>query len=194
MFVATRAHVSALRTFEVVEHLSEEEFRKQAEAEKPIEEPIERKDPDVVLLQREDRQAAFSPRVRAPGPGIGPWSRLTPCSRLRAFCATSEGYALLSFVCGVDCLELSDVSWRFKVDVFASQSRRRSRRLRIEDPLRGRPGAEGAQRLRNMAGREASTRARRTTFGGHRPSRDTPGSSACSRPMEFEGLSPPQGF
>ena len=100
----------------------------QGRAEAP--EPIEERDPDLVLL-----------RVRI-GRGLlgasehcGQISaRVAPGSLLDAarFLRDERGFSLLSFVCGVDCLELP-VSYRFKV-AYSLLNPEKSRRLRLEAP------------------------------------------------------------
>ncbi len=103
-----------------------EEVPKQAEAEKPIEE----RDPDVVLLRAKIGKGFLSARAHR-----GQVSAMVaPDALLEAarFLRDERGYALLSFVCGVDCLELS-TPWRFKV-VYSLLNPEKVRRLRIETP------------------------------------------------------------
>ncbi len=109
--------------------MSEEE-REQEEVEEPAEEPIEKKDPDLVLLQAKIG-AGFLGATEHRGQisaQVAPDALLDAARFLRG----ERGYKLLSFVCGVDCLELP-VSYRFKV-TYSLLNPEKSRRLRLEAP------------------------------------------------------------
>ena len=103
-----------------------EEQREQTEAE----EPIEKKDPDLVLLQAKIGEGFLgaSEHRGQISAQIAPYALLDAARFLR----DERGYKLLSFVCGVDCLELP-VSYRFKV-TYSLLNPERSRRLRLEAP------------------------------------------------------------
>ena len=113
--------------------MSEEE-REQAEAEEPteepIEKPIEKKDPDLVLLQAKIGSGLLAARAHCGqiSAQVAPGALLDAARFLR----DERGYKLLSFVCGVDCLELP-VSYRFKV-TYSLLNLEKSRRLRVEVP------------------------------------------------------------
>ena len=107
--------------------MNEEE---QGEVEEPTDEPIERKNPDLVLLQ-----AKIGGGFLGAGEHRGQIStQVAPEALLDAarFLRDERGYKFLSFVCGVDCLELP-VSYRFKV-TYSLLNPEKSRRLRIEAP------------------------------------------------------------
>ena len=105
--------------------MSEEE-REQVEPEAPI----EKKDPDLVLLQAKIGEGFLGAREHRGqiSAQVAPYALLDAARFLR----DERGYKLLSFVCGVDCLELP-VSYRFKV-TYSLLNPEKSRRLRLEAP------------------------------------------------------------
>ena len=128
--------------------MNEEE---QGEVEEPTEEPIERKNPDLVLLQ-----AKIGGGFLGAGEHRGQIStQVAPGALLDAvrFLRDERGYKFLSFVCGVDCLELP-VSYRFKV-TYSLLNPEKVAASAHRSPLRGRSRADDAQHLRDMARREA---------------------------------------
>ena len=105
--------------------LSEEE---RAQTEAP--EPIEKRDPDLVLLRAKIGKGLLGAREHR-----GQISaQVAPGALLEAarFLRDERGFSLLSFVCGVDCLELP-VPYRFKV-TYSLLNPEKARRLRLETP------------------------------------------------------------
>ncbi len=93
-------------------------------------EPVEKKDPDLVLLRAKIGRGFLGARAHR-----GQMSaQVAPDALPEAarFLRDERGFRLLSFVCGVDCLELP-VPYRFKV-TYALLNPERARRLRVEVP------------------------------------------------------------
>ncbi len=103
-----------------------EKERERAEADVPT----WKKDPDIVLLR-----VKIGEDFLGAGENCGQiFARIAPTAMLEAarFLRDERGYNLLSFVCGVDCLELP-VPYRFKV-TYSLLNMEKSRRLRLEAP------------------------------------------------------------